>query len=94
MKAYNLNIGGEDEVIAADTIIQALNYYAKTTGFELNVDFSDEDDIWEVPESEWADHIVTNTDYDESDPEDKPSWTLAELMKGRVEPALISSTVY
>jgi hypothetical protein len=94
MKAFQLEINGETEIIAAETNIHALRFYCDLTGIGItDSDFSNDDTIIEIPEKKWKKLKVRNTDYDEKDPEDKPEWTLEELMKGLVSPDLISTTV-
>ena len=89
MKAFKI-IGAEQETVSANTNIEALKFYCEETGIDLT-DFSNEDSIEEIPESEWKDFQIENTEREEGEPE---FTTLAEEMKGLKEPTLICSTVY
>ncbi len=81
------------EYVAANTNIEALKVYSATTLIDLwELDSTDE--IVEVPEEEWVNHKVINTDYDPFDPFDWESRTFEEIMKVVVEPALISVTMF
>ena len=81
------------EYVAANKNIEALKVYSATTLIDLwELDSTDE--IVEVPEEEWVNHKVINTDYDPFDPFDWESRTFEEIMKVVVEPALISVTMF
>lgn len=89
MKAYKLKTS-EEEVIAANTVIEALLHYNEITDLDIN-DFNVTDEITEIPKSEWNDYIIKNVDFEFDEPETS---TLAEIMKGLNEPHLICSTCY
>lgn len=82
MKAFKLSTS-EEEIIRANTIFQALKWYEKETGIGLD-DFSDDDEIEELPESEWNDYKVRV--------EGCGIMTIAELMQEGIGPAILSST--
>ena len=89
MKAFKI-IGAEQETVAANTNIEALKFYCEETAIDL-IDFSNEDSIEEIPESEWDNFLIENTERSEGD---QKYTTLSEEMKGLKEPTLICSTVY
>lgn len=78
------------EYVAANTNIQALQVYCATTGIELD----DLDEILEVPEEEWVNHKVINTDYDPFNPFDWESRTFEEIMAIATEPSLICTDMF
>ena len=87
MKIYELQISGEKEWIAAETTIQAIIIYSKTTGNSLE-DFEEEDEIIEIPESKWNNLTIKFPD------EDRKETTFSEYMEDVVTPEYIASTVY
>lgn len=82
MKAFKL-ITSEEEIIRANTIIEALKFYEKETDIGLH-DFSDNDDIEELPKSEWNHYKVRV--------EGVGIQTIGELMQEGIGPAILSST--
>ena len=93
MRAFNFKINGEEEIVAAETYIEAMRYYCKTNGWDLlGSDFDNKDDIEEIPEHKWGEIEVTNTEYDDNDPEDLETVTLKMLMDGVVTPEIITSS--
>lgn len=65
-KIYQININGEKEWIAADTAIEALKFYHGLTDVDLT-DFEDDDDIFELPKSEWPNHNILDTEVPRDD---------------------------
>ena len=57
-------------------------------------DFDEEDEIVEVPETEWENLKIKNLEYDDIDPEDWQETTIAEWMEGRYQPEIIAGTNY
>jgi len=49
---------GEQAWIAADTKVEAMQTYCKTTDTDLIIDFNGDEEITELPESEWSKHFV------------------------------------
>ncbi len=95
MKAFKLIITSEQEIIAANNPVEALKYYSDLTSMSLDEIAEETEDFIEIDKSEWENIILTNTEYDESNPNDMPkSWTLLELMNETKSPELLSSTVY
>lgn len=85
MKAYEFQISGEEEIISANTLIEALKFYKDLTGLGLD-DFANEDDIYELPREKWKDYKLKHEGGAMSNVE-------AE-MKAMPSPSLICSTVY
>lgn len=84
---------GEKEWVAAHTNIEALIYYCDLTSMSIS-DFDEEDEIVEVPESQWAEMKIKNTEYDYEDPEDWEEMTISEWIEGRYRPEIIGGTNY
>ena len=93
MKAYELHTDGETEIIAANTVIEALKFYSSLNGYQLD-DFDNDDTIEEIPMQTWHDVKIANTEYDSDDKTDKEVFTLFELMGTVKEPELIGSSAY
>jgi hypothetical protein len=95
LKIFELrwNEQGEKEWVAAFTNIGALKSYCEITSTDL-VDMDGADEIVEVPEEEWANMTIKNTDFDPDDPDDKETQTFSEWMDGRTEPDIIAGTMY
>lgn len=92
MNAYQFEVGGETEIIAANTIFEALKFYTGLNGFTLD-DFDKDDDIEEIPKDKWETVTVRNTEHSETEKDSKEEYTLAELMEGLVDPSYLSTTV-
>lgn len=90
MNAYKLETS-ETEIIAANTMFEAIEFYFDTTGLTFE-DFGSTDDIEEFPKSEWEAYRVKNIDKDSEDEPDE--FTLAELMKDQIKPAIMCGTAY
>lgn len=84
---------GEKEWVAAHTNIEALVYYCDLTSMSIS-DFDEEDEIVEVPESQWAGLKIKNIEYHPLDAGDWEETTIAEWMKGKTKPAIIAGTNY
>jgi len=93
MNAYQLKVSGETEIIAGGTVLEAIIFYCKETGFDIS-DFDKDDDIEIIPEDTWEGIFIKNTEYDSDDADDKDVFSLKELMAGVTEPEIISSTAY
>lgn len=94
MKAFELKTDGETEIIAANTNIEALQFYFELTGIDF-IDLKPEDTINEIPKRKWKGIKIRNDKYDEfnvDNTESKELFTLLELMEGKTTPDLISST--
>lgn len=91
MNAYQLEVNGETEIVAANTIFEAIKYYASLNDLSLS-DFDNNDTIEEIQPQTWNDFTIRNTDFDPNDKDDKEEFTLSEMMEGIVEPELISTT--
>lgn len=89
MKIFEIrwNVIDEKSWVCADTNIEALNYYMKTTSMDL-LDFDDSDEIVELPESEWEKHTIDNSE----DGEENESF--AEYMKKARTTDIIAETIY
>lgn len=90
MNIYELQISGESEWIVANTVIEALKVYKETTGNGLD-DFDNEDDIVEVPESEWDERKVHHPDEEDENQQYK---TYRQMVEEATEPFYGWSTVY
>ena len=77
---------GEKEWVAADTNIEALKFYCKLTGMDID-DFEDTDSIVEIPKSKWKEYRVKEEDEEN----DK---TFAQWMKENTGPDIIAGTMY
>lgn len=95
LKIFELRWNSQDEKewVAAHTNIEALKYYCFETMTDL-AEMEDEDEIIEIPESEWEKFTVRNNDYDKTDPEDRQEETFAEFMKDITAPTIIAGTMY
>jgi len=92
MKVYKITVGGESDVVSANTIIEALQVYCDVNGMWIN-EFDLRDDICEIPESEWDKIVIRNSDYDEMN----NNWqkkNLIDIMKNVSSPDIIGGTSY
>ncbi len=83
MKIFEIRTG-EKEWVAAHTNIQALRLVYGMSEVNLG-DYSDEDEIVEIPESEWPNHSVVYEDGEE---------TFTDIMKRITEPEYLAATYY
>jgi hypothetical protein len=81
---------GEQQWVAADTNIEALQEVLSIESTDLDL----MTEIKELPETEWDKEIVTNSEYDETDPEDWKSMTFREFLNQSKGTQIISSTFY
>jgi hypothetical protein len=88
MKIFEINweSQGEKEWIAADTNIEALKFYCRLTGMDID-DFDDEDSIIEIPKSKWTKYHVKEED-------EEKSITFKRWMKENHTPDIIAGTMY
>ena len=88
MKIFEINweSQGEKEWVAADTNIEAIKFYCKLTGMDID-DFEDTDSIVEIPKSKWKEYRVKEEDEEN----DK---TFAQWMKENTGPDIIAGTMY
>lgn len=86
MKIYEIHKHGEKEWVAANTIIEALQEYCSTTGTDL-IDFDAEDDVIEIPESQWDEYTMR-------DEEDGIIKTFRQVMEETSTPEIIAGTPY
>lgn len=95
LKVFELRWNKQDEKewICAHTNIEALKTYLSMTSTDI-VDLDDEDEIVEIPESEWSKITIRNSEYDENDPEDFESQTIEEYMRDQLRPDIIAGTMY
>lgn len=77
---------GEKEWVAADTNIEALKKYCQITSVDLD-DFDDQDEIIELPKSEWGKYTVKDED-------DQRVITFKQWMKENKHPDIIAGTMY
>ena len=92
-KIYEIRIAGEKEWICADTAIEALKFYFGLTEMDLS-DFEDEDDIVEIPKSEWDRKFIYDTDEQDKNGNYPISQTFAEFMKTATGCEMIATTNY
>lgn len=85
-KIYRFDISAESEWVIARTAFEAIKLYCDVTGYTIG-DFENEDDIFEVPESDWDTHKVMHDDGE-------PDKTYREMMEGVVAPCYGWSTVF
>lgn len=95
MKIYELRwtSQNEKEWISGRTIIEALKTYLSITDLDM-VDFADEDEIIEVPQEEWSNMTVRNTEYNENDPDSFEEITFNEWIKRNPISNIIAGTMY
>lgn len=74
----------EKEWVCANTLIEALDTYLRTTGMYFD-GFGVTDDIVILPESEWANYEIEFED-------DESTMTIAEYMRTADTPDIIAST--
>lgn len=77
---------GESEWIAADNVIHALKVYCSITDMDIS-DFSDDDEIIEVPKKNWSDLTVKEEDAEDA-------ITFKQWMKENKGPDIIAGTMY
>ena len=86
IKVFEFQLDGEKEWVAAYTVIEAIKIHSETTSMEL-IDYSDYDDIVEVPQSQWNELRV----YEDDD----TFRTLSEWIKdSNGDSGYIASTAY
>lgn len=93
---FQWNRINEKEWVAADTIVEALKVYLSTTSSDI-LDWDIEDEIIELPESEWEKMTFNNTNFDEDEPEDDDNFremTFKRWMETHKAPCLIAGTMY
>lgn len=83
MKIFEIRTS-EKEWVAAHTNIQALRLLYGLTEVNLG-DYGDEDEVVEIPESEWQNHSVVYEDGEE---------TFTDIMKRITEPEFLCGTYY
>jgi len=83
----------EKEWVSAPSLIAAIKVYLRDTASTLD-DMDDEDEIRELPETEWPSCTVVNVDYDHTDPEDWSTMTFDEWMKLHTDPQILAGTLY
>lgn len=93
MKIFELRTEGEKEWMAANTVIEALQFYCNLTEKHIH-DFDETDTIEELPKEKWSEYNVVNPDYDPEDPDDWVKLTFEEWMKDIVEPDIVAGTAY
>ena len=88
MKIFELQWTNQDEKewIAADNVLQALETYFSITDTDI-MDLEDNDEIVELPKSEWKNHFVREDG-------DKPKESFASWMKRNKKPDIIAGTMY
>jgi|JI9StandDraft_1071089.scaffolds.fasta_scaffold502670_1 hypothetical protein len=92
MKIYELrHENGEKEWIAAHTVIEAIKTYSYTMSTSI-AEFSNGDEIVEVPEADWDKMIVKNLDYDKNDPDDWEEHTFREEVAAWSKPQVFAGT--
>lgn len=92
MKVFEITWNtGSIEWVAAPSLLGAIKFYCSETVFDIS-DIEDDDEIREVPESEWKNMKIANTEYDPEDPNDKEYFTVDELMKEA--PCLLCGNMY
>ena len=93
-KIYEIRIAGEKEWICADTAIEALKFYHGLTDIDF-VDFENEDDIVELPQSEWSKKNILDIDHPTDDEGNYPIIeTFEEYMKHAQFAEIIATTNY
>lgn len=89
LKVFELK-SSETDLFCGYSLLTALANYCNESEIDLN-DFTDSDEIREVPKDEWRGHKIIMTDREEEEPE---FIYLDEYMKDAISPCLISSTAY
>jgi len=89
LKIYEFRYPNQDnkEWVAAHTNIEAIKVLCFINEVDL-IDFDDEDELVELPESEWDTHAVIDPDSEE------PTITFTEWMKSNTKPDIIAGTMY
>lgn len=95
LKIFELkwNNRGDREGVCAYTNIHALKEYCSITSTDL-IDMDDVDEIVEISKEKWSEYNITNSEYDENDPDDWKSRTFEEYMKTATGPDIIAGTMY
>ncbi len=93
MNIYKFEVGVKTEWICACTIFEALIYYNSLNDLEIR-DFSKDDDIIIIPETEWSEMNITNPDEKDKYGNLKVIETFAEYMKRQTAVDFIASKVY
>lgn len=96
MKIYRIDTNGQSDWIASNSIISALRYYESVTDMGL-FDFDDGDDIVEIPQQEWKNHNILNTEEYLGDEVSHPVlMTFAEWMEdeNNYNSEIIATTAY
>ena len=78
---------GEKEWVAASSLVAAIREYSSSTGTGPS-DWDDNDEIIEIPETEWDNHFC----HDPDDIEDKMSFS--EWVKQNPHGGMICGTMY
>lgn len=93
LKIFEIKEGSEKHWVCAYTNIQALKTLLNITDRVLG-EYDDSDEITEVPKEKWGALTVSNSEYDEKDPDDWESKTFEEYMKDATGPDIIAGTMY
>jgi hypothetical protein len=83
MKVFQFILDGDTEMVAANTVHAQLN--SNDIG-----DYSDTDDVSEVPPEKWSDIKIKNNEAEEGE---KEEYTLSEMMEDVNEPELICTSI-
>jgi len=79
-KVYQIKSQGETEYVSGRTVIEALQTYLTNGDLSIHEDLEPETEMAEVPKEKWPDITITNTEFDENDPEDFESMTMEQWM--------------
>lgn len=93
MNIYEFQSNGEKEWICADTLIEAFQFYNSLNDLEIN-DFDKTDDVVLIPESEWNEYKIVDTEHNSEHPDHCPDKTFAEYMINQTEVEIIATTCY
>lgn len=75
----------EKSWVSAESNIHAIQVYCQEKGFELSY-FDGDEEIDELPKSQWDEYFVTDDDDDETET------SFTEFMKNNQEPCVIAET--
>lgn len=91
MKAFELKIGLDIEYIAAHNILNAVLFYCKEIGFDID-DFDLEDDISELTPEQMETITLRDEDLEIDDP--NYSLSISKIISELTQPSIIGSTAY
>ncbi len=93
MNIYEFQTNGEKEWICANTLIEAFQFYHSLNDLQI-FDFDKTDDVILIPESEWSEYRIVDTEHNSEHPNHCPDKTFAEYMVGQTQVEIIATTCY